>query len=316
MKKIKFAFVGTGYMANQYAKVIKKEFNSQSEIVGAINKSSESIKLFVKNYNVHKSFVNLTEMMNSTKPDIVVVCVNELSTFKVLETLSKYSCISLIEKPVGINFEESKKILKLKKNKKFLPYVALNRRFYSSVLSAKKILMQDKSPRIINIFDQENSVAAKKSGQPNKVVKNWMYANSIHMIDFAYNFARGKIKKMIKTNKVQFLKEGIFSTVLYFDSGDIVKYNSIWNRPAPWTVQVSTKKYFIELKPIEEISFLTNESRKWNTLKKSILDKKYKPGIYLLLQEVLNLKKGKKTNLQNLKYSNKLMKLIRKIYFD
>ena len=75
-------------------------------------------------------------------------------------------------------------------------------------------------------------------------------------------------------------------------------------------------KYFIELKPIEEISFLTNESRKWNTLKKSILDKKYKPGIYFLLQEVLNLKKGKKTNLQNLKYSNKLMKLIRKIYFD
>ena len=140
MKKIKFAFVGTGYMANEYAKVIKKEFNMQSEIVGAINKSSESIKLFIKKYNVQKSFVNLTEMMNSTKPDIVVVCVNELSTFKVLETLSKYSCISLIEKPVGINFEESKKILKLKKNKKFLPYVALNRRFYSSVLSAKKTL--------------------------------------------------------------------------------------------------------------------------------------------------------------------------------
>ena len=44
----------------------------------------------------------------------------------------------------------------------------------------------------MNIFDQENSLATIKLGKPLKVVKNWMYANSIHMIDLAYLFGRGK----------------------------------------------------------------------------------------------------------------------------
>ena len=58
----------------------------------------------------------------------------------------------------------------------------------------KKIISKDKSIRIVNIFDQENSLAAMKLGKPLKVVKNWMYANSIHMIDLAYLFGREKLK--------------------------------------------------------------------------------------------------------------------------
>ena len=316
MKKIKFAFVGTGYMSNEYAKVLKNEFKKQSEIVGAINKSSKSVKIFAKEFNVHNKFSKIRNMMEHAKPDVVIVCVNELSTYKVLKILCKYPCICLIEKPIGINLNESNKITKLKKHKKFFPFIALNRRYFSSVLNSKKILKEDDSKRIIKIFDQENIILAKKNGQPLKVLRNWMFANSIHMIDFAYNFARGKIKKIITNNKFSFLKEGIVSSMLYFDSGDIVIYNCIWNRPAPWSVQISTKKYFIELKPLENISFLTTKNREWNQIKTSKLDKIYKPGIFLLLSEIFKYKKNKKINLQDLKYSNKLMKLINRIYFD
>ena len=100
------------------------------------------------------------------------------------------------------------------------------------------------------------------------------------------------------------------------DSGDKVFYNCIWNRPSPWSVQVSTKKYFVELKPLENVSFLTNKNRKWNFLKSSTLDINYKPGIYSLINEIFRFKKIKKTNLKDLKYSHQLMKLIRNIYFD
>ena len=55
------------------------------------------------------------------------------------------------------------------------------------------------------------------------------------------------------------------------------------------------------------------KKRDWISIKKSNVDNKYKPGIYNLLKEAL---KSKKNNLKDLKYSHKLMKLIRKIYFD
>jgi predicted dehydrogenase len=316
MKKFKIAFVGSGYMANEYAKVLKDKFDDRCEIVGSTNKSDNRIKEFNNKFNVKKHYRNLDNMMMLTKPDIVIVCVSELSTYIVLKKLCNYPCICLIEKPVGLDFLESKKILNLKKHENFLPFVALNRRHYSSVLNAKKIIKNDKSKRIIKIFDQENSINAKKSGQPHKVVKNWMYANSIHMIDFVYLFARGKIKSIKKFSKVQFLKEGMVSTKLNFDSGDVVYYHCIWNRPAPWSLQISTQNYFLELKPIEKLAFLTNKNRKWTNIKSSYLDIKYKPGIYSLLKEVLNYKKNKISNLQSLRYSNDLMRLIRNIYFD
>ncbi len=316
MAKLKFAFIGTGYMANEYAKVLKNGFSRRSEIVAAINKSSDSVKAFTKKFKVSKHYSELKEMMIYAKPDVVIVCVNELSTYGVLKELSLYPCICLIEKPVGINHVESLKILKLKKNKKFFPFVALNRREFSSVKKAVNLISKDKSPRIINIFDQESSLVAKKSGQPDKVVKNWMYANSIHIIDFINIFARGKINKIKKVERNNIFKEGIFSCILSHDSGDKVFYNCIWNRPSPWSVQVSTKKYFVELKPLENVSFLTNKNRKWNFLKSSTLDINYKPGIYSLINEIFRFKKIKKTNLKDLKYSHQLMKLIRNIYFD
>ena len=319
MNNTKIAFVGTGYMAEAYAQVLIKNFKFKNTIVGAMNRSNPGIKNFINKYNVKKQYFELSTMMKESKPDIVVVCVSELSTYKMLKTLCKFKCVCLIEKPVGFNFYESQKILKLKKNENFFPFVGLNRRFYSSVLGAKKLLKKDNSRRIIKIFDQENAIIAKKSGRPIKVVKNWMFANSIHMIDFANIFARGKIKKIIKVDKINkknFLKEGVISCKLLFSSGDTVYYFCLWNRPAPWSLEISTTKKFLKLKPIEELSYLDNKSRKWVKTKTSKNDIKYKPGIYLQLIEVFTFFKKRKTKLKTLSYSNKLMKLIKDIYFD
>jgi len=316
LKKIKVAFIGSGYMAEEYARVINKKFKNDIIIVGATNKSHKRINNFVNKYNIKNHYTQISKMMNDTNPDLVIICVNELSTFKVLKIVSKYPCVSLIEKPVGINFEENQKIIKLKKNKAFHSFVALNRRFYSSIINSVKILKKDHSKRIINIFDQENIILAKLAGQPVKVLKNWMYANSIHMIDLIYYFGRGKIVKITKISKDNYLKEGTVSCKITFSSGDIVNYFSLWNRPAPWSVEISTKNYFINLKPVEKVSYLKGKIRKWIQLDVSKNDTEFKPGIYLQLVEALKFIKKKKTKLKDLKYSNKLMKLIKDIYFD
>ena len=316
MKKIKVAFVGTGYMADEYAKILKNKFKNNILIVGAINKSNKRINDFVKKYNVKNHYSQIDKMMNDSCPDLVIVCVNELSTYNILKVICKYSCVCLIEKPVGIDFKESQKILKLKKNRFFFPFIALNRRFYSSILNSIKILNKDSSRRIINIFDQENIVLAKLAGQPNKVLKNWMYANSIHMIDLIYFFGRGRIIKISKISKDNYLKDGSVACKITFSSGDIIYYSSLWNRPAPWSIEISTKNYFVNLKPIEKIFYLKGKSRKWIGVETSKEDKNFKPGIYLQLVETFKFIKKRKTKLKDLHYSNKLMKLVKDIYFD
>ena len=54
-------------------------------------------------------------------------------------------------------------------------------------------LSKSNERRYIHIYDQENPNAALESGQPELVVKNWMYANSIHLIDFVLLFRSSMI---------------------------------------------------------------------------------------------------------------------------
>ena len=316
MNKIKVGFIGTGYMANEYAKVLSKNFPFKISLVGAINKSNSRIKDFINKYKILKQYKNINQMMNYAKPDVVIVSVNELSTYGVIKELCKFKCVCLIEKPVGIDARQNKKILSLKKNKNFFSFIALNRRFYSSVISTNKILENDSSKRIIKIFDQENIIIPKKNNVPKKVTNNWMYANSIHMLDFVFIFGRGKIKKIKTLNKKNYLSKKTISSRIEFTSGDIVDYYCTWNRPAPWSVQISTEKYFLELKPIEKLSYLTDQNRKWINVGISKNDKEFKPGIFLQTLQLFNFFKNKNSKLKDLNYSKKIMNLIRDIYFD
>ena len=315
MSPLKVGFIGTGYMAKEYAKVFKTIKNPSIKLVGAINKSGSAIDNFLNTYKVKEKFTTIDQLMIKTKPDLLVVAVSELSMLSVMKTISKYPCAAIIEKPLGINFEENKKILNLKKNKNFHAFLGMNRRKYSSVISAKKLLKLDSSKRIITINDQENTLRATKGGQPQKVVKNWMYANSIHMIDFCKIFGRGKLTKISKTSESDFLKKDFISRKIIYSSGDIVYYNCVWNRPAPWSLSISTKKLYIELKPIEKIRYISSENRVWQELPESKEDKIFKPGLYLQIQELIHFIKFKKTNLEKIENSSALMRLIKDIYF-
>ena len=315
MNKIKVGFIGTGYMATEYAKVFKKIKKPKIKLIGAINKSGLNIDKFLNLHKIKEKFETIDQLMIKTKPDLLVVAVNELSMLSVMKTISNYPCVALIEKPLGINFEENRKIISLNKNKNFHAFLGMNRRNYSSVISAQKLLKLDSSRRIITINDQENTLKAIEGGQPKKVVKNWMYANSIHMIDFCKIFGRGKVKKIIKISEKNFLKENFLSRKLIYSSGDVIYYNCLWNRPGPWSLSISTKKFYLELKPIEKLRYISSQNRIWQVFPISKEDKIFKPGLYLQIKEIINFIKSKKSNLENIKKSSDLMKLIKDIYF-
>ena len=67
-------------------------------------------------------------------------------------------------------------------------YVALNRRFYSSTKAVMRKLDNYQEQRLITVLDQEDTKKAELMKRPKKVIENWMYANSIHLIDYFHIF--------------------------------------------------------------------------------------------------------------------------------
>ena len=51
--------------------------------------------------------------------------------------------------------------------------------------------------RVVNILDYENTLSVKNF-HPKKIIDNWMFANSIHVIDYANFLCRGKLVSIKK----------------------------------------------------------------------------------------------------------------------
>lgn len=307
--KKKIALIGAGKMIEEYLKALKSF--KKIQLVGIHSRTIDKPLLLKKKYGVEKVCTSVENLYHETNAEAVIVAVSVENLYSVLKEVKRFNWICLSEKPFGYDFKEAKKIYKLFQNSESEFFLALNRRFYSSTISAKKILEKYKSTRFIQITDQQNILGRDI---PFKVKKNLMFANSIHLIDYINIFCRGEVNKIsdvleVNQNKIRYICKKILCA-----SGDIALYTAIWNAPERWSLNINTSEIRLELKPLEELKVQHKESRKINIIKINDADKKFKPGLKLIINELLRQIESKKSNLVTLDQSLKLMDLIRKIY--
>ena len=293
-------------MAEEYLKVFShKNFFCEAIFSRTLSKS----KILKKKYNIKKVYRSLDDLKNDNQINALIIVVNAESTRNLINNLDINKYRILCEKPVGINFEETKKIISKIKNKYF--FVGLNRRFYSSNLKAHNLINKSKSERLISIRDQE--VQSSKSKIYNK---NQMYCNSVHLIDYINIYARGKLLKIQRLKKFKNEKFSEHLTRLIFSSKDEVLYHCNWNSPGPWSVNIIQKNHSIEMKPLEDLvqEKLIKNKRTRTYYSKSKIDRILKPGLSFQVSEFLKMLNNKKHKLVNLNDYFNTVKLIKKIY--
>lgn len=310
-KKFNIAFIGAGKTMLDHLLVLSniKEFN----LVALHSRSIDKVKVIEKKYKTIKFYKDIGEMHKHENIDMVFVVVSLESILEVALKVLDFKWNIFFEKPLGINYEEFKKIKKKCKKNKRKVFIGLNRRNYSSTLNLTKLLKTTTGKRLIQINDQEDTKSLSKINFNSKVRDNWMYCNSIHLIDYCNFATRGRLVNCTNLTQWQNKSQNIVS-ILEFKSGDIVIYKAIWNKPGSWSVTINTKeKYFVK-KPIEELAYLANGSKKFIKIKKHINDEKFKPGFYNQSKEILNFLNGSKYNLVGLREYESTLKLIKHIY--
>jgi predicted dehydrogenase len=307
-KKIKIALIGAGNMAKEYLEILSK--NKNVELTSIYSRTFSKSEFLKKKYNIKYNSKSITDLYKITKPNIVLVTVPGNVMLKITLKLINFPWLIFIEKPPGLNFLEFKKLLKISNLKKKKIYVGMNRRYFSSTLKLVEKLKFSKSKRVIQIFDQQNTIQLKKTNRPKKLILNWMYANCIHLIDYMSFLARGEVKDVKFIHKS---KNDINCSII-FTSNDIVNYSCIWNKPGPWQVKISTKKFYYELSPLEILNERLENNNKTISYDVSNDDKIFKPGLKLQLEDLINIYKKRKSKLVDLQGMYKTMKLIHTIY--
>ena len=163
-------------------------------------------------------------------------------------------------------------------------------------------------------MDQEDQLSARQAGQPELVVQNWMYANSIHLIDYFTFLGRGEIINVEPVVHWSATKPFHVVSKITYSSGDIGLYEAAWNRPGPWSATDTVPEARYELRPMEQISVQVYGSRKLEALPNHEWDSQFKAGLRAQAEEMLKVLKGESHQLPSLKDSLRSMELVARIY--
>jgi predicted dehydrogenase len=312
VKQISVAVVGAGYMAREHIKAFNGVENAK--VVGIASRTESKAQALKNEFGIEHSAANIADLYEKTQAALVVVTVPELSMKAVCEECVKYPWKILVEKPAGYNFQQATEILNLCGKAKYKVHVALNRRCYSSTQSALNDLRENKGQRFIHVFDQQDPFAAAQSGQPKEVAYNWMYANSVHLVDYLRLFGRGKVLSVEPIIPWNDEVPMVVMAKVVFESGDIGIYEGIWRGPGPWAVQVVTQEKRWEMRPLESASYQSKGERKLIPVEINPVDTSFKAGLYLQAQWACQETLGVKTPLATIDDSFESMSLVRAIF--
>ena len=98
----------------------------------------------------------------------------------------------------------------------------------------------------------------KKSGIKKKIINDYMYTYSLHLIDYIRFFCRGKLISIKNINLLN-NKPKILISKMKFASGDSAIYTSVYDVISPWYVVIKANKKIIAMKPLEHFFFQTKK---------------------------------------------------------
>ena len=161
MKKIRIGLAGTGKMGSAYATVLKGIKNF--ELTCVVGRDYEKTKKFSQQYGIPNFGINFNNFKNI---DALIVAISEEKLASEIKKIIQLNVPVLFEKPLGINFLETTKIVKSLSVSKNNFFVATNRRFFNSVIELKKRLERSSKKFFYIVNDQQDQKFFSKK-------KNW-----------------------------------------------------------------------------------------------------------------------------------------------
>jgi predicted dehydrogenase len=271
----KVVVVGAGYTAREHVRALRDV--PGVSLAGIHSHTRSRAEGLAAEFGIEAVCDSVPELYERSAAALVFLAVPELSMNAVAKASFEFPWTVMMEKPPGYNLADALDIERAAEVKQRRVLVALNRRFLSAALRAKAELSQTPVRRFVKVQDQQDQAAALQAGQPAEVVRNWMYANSIHTIDYLRVFGRGRITSVDPVLRWNPERPGVVVCRIAYDSGDVGLYQGIWHGPGPWAVTVTAAEQRCEMRPLEKLT-LHRLGQAPQRVESDPLDTNFKPG--------------------------------------
>lgn len=306
------ALVGAGRMGQQHARAFADV--PGVKLVGVQSRTRARTERFANELGIPTVCDSVPELYGTTRADVVVVAVPEVMINTVSRACCEFPWTVLLEKPPGLDVPDAEDIAMAARAHQRRVLVALNRRFLSSTQAVLAGLANHDAPRFITVLDQEDQIQARAIGHPEVVVEKWMYANSIHLVDYFLMFGRGEMVSVQPIVRWDPQQPGVVVGLVTFSSGDLGLYEAIWNGPGPWAVSVATTETRWDMRPLEHATAQFAGQRQRQELPVHPWDHTFKPGFRLQAEQVVAAALDRPSTVPTLEESLNTMRLIHGLY--
>jgi len=270
-------------MAVDYVNVLKDLMNDFI-VIGRSQKSAGTLE---EKTGVKVCSGGLSQFINSGTeiPEYAIVATSiECLAQNAIELMDFGVKNILLEKPGGLNIEEIKSVCDKSIATKSNVFIAYNRRFYSSVVEAKKLIKEDGGVTSFQFDFTEWSHEIEKLQKPAKVFQSWFLSNSSHVSDLAF-FLGGKPKEIscyVSGSLPWHSKGSVFSGAGIAQNGALFSYHANWESAGRWGVEINTTKRKLIFRPLEKLQQQMRGTVKIDFVEiNDHLDIEYKPGLFL-----------------------------------
>ena len=274
--------VGAGYMAKEYAKVLKA-LGRELIVIGRGKETAADFEQALK-IPVVTGGVEDYIQSGGLVPKHAIITVDAPYLYDVTRKLVDSGVKNLlVEKPGALTIDDIEKLEQMVEQEKSDVYIAYNRRYYSSVLKAEEMIKEDGGclSFVFEFTEWSHIVKDLKKSEVEK--RKWFVANSTHVVDLAF-YLGGKPKKIrcFTSGGLDWHPSAsIFAGAGVTDTNALFSYHANWAAPGRWGVEVLTAKHRLILRPLEELQVQNLGSVSVEKVElDDNLDKQYKPGLF------------------------------------
>ena len=273
--------VGAGQMAGAYVSVLK----ALSQPFKVVGRGEASAARFRDEHDVDVSTGGLEEYLSySPAPAsaIVAVPIEELADSTRLLAQAGTERV-LVEKPGALNSNELRALIKSISPTQARVWVAYNRRFFQSTLTARDVIQQDGGVTSFSFEFSEWVDRVLASPTILKVKDAWVVANSSHVLDLAFHLGGvpTELSSWTRGSLPWHQSGDRFAGAGLTDSGALFSYRSDWSSPGRWRVEMNTRSRRLLLSPLETVQQMVHGSLVFESIEiNTDLDQAFKPGIY------------------------------------
>ncbi len=281
---------GAGPMAMDYAKVLK-HLNANFTVAG---RSREGIEKFQEQTGI-AAIANgvpgwLKNRNTRAEHGIIAVSCEALAT-TAIELMDAGIRKILLEKPAGLTAREIHTVCEHAKKTGAKIFLGYNRRFQTSVIEARKLIEDDGGVQSFSFEFTEwcDDIADKL--KHSDTGKNWVLANSSHVLDMAF-YLGGDPKELhswTAGGNDWHPTATVFAGAGVTHSGALFSYQANWDAPGRWGVEILTRKHRYIFRPLEKLQILKHNTVSVDLVKiDDQLDLDFKPGLYRQTESFLN----------------------------